>query len=121
MNVGPLLSGTAMTATTLYRQLFGATLPDANANFFTNEEALVKLVGDKSIDVVVVVAGQPAKLLVDMKSEARQLIKLLKFDSKNAASAQALKTYFPAMVRATSYPSLLAEDVSGVAVKAFLV
>jgi type II secretory pathway predicted ATPase ExeA len=27
INVGPLLSGTAMTATTLYRQLFGAALP----------------------------------------------------------------------------------------------
>ena len=46
----------------------------------TNEEALVKLTVDKSLDVVVVVAGQPAKLLVDMKPEARQLIKLLKFD-----------------------------------------
>ena len=31
--------------------------------FLSNEDALVKLTGDKSIDVVVVVAGQPAKLL----------------------------------------------------------
>ncbi len=80
INVGPLRSGTAMSATTIYRQLFGAALPDANASFLSNEEALVKLVSDKSLDVVVVVAGQPLKLLVDMKPEARQLIKLLKFD-----------------------------------------
>jgi len=121
INVGPIRSGTAMSATTLYRQMFGAALSDAKISFLSNEDALVKLVGDKSLDVVVVVAGQPAKLLVDMKPEARQLIKLLKFDPKNAASTEALKTYFAVTVRASSYPSLLAEDVSGVAVKAFLV
>ena len=121
INVGPLRSGTAMSATTIYRQLFGEPLPDANATFLSNEDALVKLVSDKSLDVVVVVAGQPAKLLVDMKPEARKLIKLLKFDPANAASAQALKTYFPATVRSASYPNLLPEDIPGVAVKAFLV
>jgi TRAP transporter TAXI family solute receptor len=121
INVGPIRSGTAMSATTIYRQMFGTTLDDTKASFLSNEDALVKLVGDKSVDVVVVVAGQPAKLLVDMKPEARQLIKLLKFDPKNAMSAQALKTYFPSTVRASSYPSLLTEDIPGVAVKAFLV
>ena len=121
INVGPLRSGTAMSATTIYRQLFGATLPDANASFLSNEEALVKLVSDKSLDVVVVVAGQPAKLLVDMKPEARKLLKLLKFDPSNPASANALKTYFPISIRAASYPNLLTEDIPGAAVKAFLV
>jgi len=121
INVGPLLSGTAMAATTLYRQLFGAPLADANASFLTNEEALVKLTGDKSVDVVVVVAGQPAKLLADMKPEARQLIKLLKFDPAQPASQAALKTYFAATVRAASYPNLLSADIDAIAVKAFLV
>lgn len=121
INVGPLLSGTAMSATTLYQQMFGAVLPEAHASYLSNEEALVKLTGDKSIDVVVVVAGQPAKLLVDMKPEARQLVKLLKFDRRQPASEAALQTYFPATVRASSYPNLLAEDVPGLAVKAFLV
>jgi len=121
INVGPIRSGTAMSATTIYRQMFGAALDDTKTSFLSNEDALVKLIGDKSVDVVVVVAGQPAKLLVDMKPEARQFIKLLKFDPKNAGSAQALKTYVPAAIRASSYPSLLAEDVSGVAVQAFLV
>ncbi|MDQ6679504.1 MAG: C4-dicarboxylate ABC transporter substrate-binding protein, partial [Pseudomonadota bacterium] len=95
INVGPLRSGTAMSATTIYRQLFGAAPADGKTTFMSNEEALVKLVSDKSVDVVVVVAGQPAKLLVDMKPEARKLIKLLKFDPANPASAVALKTYFP--------------------------
>jgi TRAP transporter TAXI family solute receptor len=121
INVGPLLSGTAMSATTVYRQLFGTALPDARASFFTNEEALVKLTGDKSVDVVVVVAGQPAKLLVDMKPEARQLIKLLRFDPAQPGGQEALKTYYKATVRAASYPNLLSEDIAGLAVKAYLV
>lgn len=121
INVGPLRSGTAMSATTIYRQMFGAALPESRASYLSNEEALVKLIGDKSVDVVVVVAGQPAKLLVDMKPEARQLVKLLKFDRDSAPGKAALKTYFAATVRAASYPSLLAEDLPAVAVKAFLV
>jgi TRAP transporter TAXI family solute receptor len=121
INVGPLRSGTAMSSTTIYRQLFGRAMPDANTSFLSNEEALVKLVSDKTLDVVVVVAGQPAKLLVDMKPEARKLVKLLKFDPANPASAAALKTYFPATIRTASYPNLLTEDIPGVAVKAFLV
>jgi len=121
INVGPLLSGTAMSATTLYRQMFDSPIAENNASFLSNEEALIKLTGDKTIDVVVVVAGQPAKLLADMKPEARALIKLLKFDASKPESQAALKTYFPSVVRASSYPNLLSEDIPGIAVKAFLV
>ena len=121
INAGELGSGTALTSATLYRLMFGAALPDANTSFMSNEEALAKLVTDKTIDVVAVVAGQPAKLLVDMKPESRQLIKLLKFDANDPASKAALKTYFPATVRASSYPNLLTADLAGLAVKAFLV
>ena len=121
INVGPLRSGTAMSATTIYRQMYGGAIQEGKVSYLSNEDALVKLIGDKTIDVVVVVAGQPAKLLVDMKPEARQLIKLLKFDPNDSAGKAALKTYFPATVRATSYPNLLTGDIPAVAVKAFLV
>ena len=121
INAGELGSGTALTSATLYRLMFGEALPDANTSFMSNEEALAKLVTDKTIDVVAVVAGQPAKLLVDMKPESRQLIKLLKFDANDPASKAALKTYFPVTVRASSYPNLLTADLAGLAVKAFLV
>jgi TRAP transporter TAXI family solute receptor len=121
INVGEIGSGTALTTTTLYRLMFNAPVPQPTATFLTNEEALVKLITDKSIDVVAVIAGQPAKLLVDMKPEARNLIKLLKFDPSQPASQAALKTYVQATVRATSYPNLLTEDLPALAVKAFLV
>lgn len=121
INAGQLGSGTALTSATLYRLMFGEPMAEANATYVSNEEALVKLITDKSVDVVALVLGQPAKLLADMKAEARQHIKLLKFDPDHPSSKAALKTYFPATVRASSYPNLLAEDLPGLAVKAFLV
>jgi TRAP-type uncharacterized transport system substrate-binding protein len=114
-------SGTALTTTTLYRQLFGAGLPDDRTTYLSNEDALVQLITDKSVDVVVIVAGQPAKLLADMKPEARRHVKLLKVDMQHPATKAALKTYFPATVRHTSYPNLIDEDLAALAVKAFLV
>ena len=121
INAGQLGSGTALTTATLYRLMFNEAIPDAKASFLSNEDALVKLITDKSVDVVAIIAGQPAKLLVDMTPEVRQFIKLLKFDPDQAPSKAALKTYFPATVRASNYPNLLTEDLSGLAVKAFLV
>ena len=104
--------------------------PDAAAQFkiVTASErgtyikaALVKLIDDKTIDGVAIVAGQPAKLLVDMKPEARQFIRLLKVDPTHPSTRAALRTYFSATVRAESYPNILPDDVPALAVKAFLV
>ena len=121
INAGEAGSGTALTSATLYRLMFGEPLPDASASFLSNEEALAKLVTDKTLDVVALVLGQPAKLLADMKPESRRLIKLLKFDPNHSSSKAVLKTYFSASVRASSYPNLLTADIPGLAVKAFLV
>jgi uncharacterized protein len=121
INTGPIGSGTALTTTTLYRLMFGEPIPDAKASFFSNEDALAKLVTDKTIDVVAVIAGQPAKLLIDMKPESRQYIKLLKFDPGHPSSAAALETYFQTVVYARNYPNLLSEDLPSLAVRAYLV
>ncbi len=121
INAGESGSGTALTSATLYRLMFGGPMPEANASFLANEEALAKLVTDNTVDVVAVVAGQPAKLLVDMKPESRKLIKLLKFDPTHPSSAAVLKTYFAANVKASHYPNLLTADIPGLAVKAFMV
>lgn len=119
--IGPVGSGTALSATTLYRMMFGAALPEANATYVSNEEALIRLTTDKSIDVAVIVAGQPAKLFADMKPEARRYIKLLRLDDKAGETARALQTYYPAKILPASYPNWIAEEVPTLAVKAFLV
>ncbi|MEO8536588.1 MAG: TAXI family TRAP transporter solute-binding subunit [Betaproteobacteria bacterium] len=121
INAGLVGSGTALTTTTLYKLMFNEPLADANASFMSNEEALAKLVTDRSVDVVAIIAGQPAKVLADMKPESRKYVKLLRFDPNHASSEAVLRTYFTATVRAASYPNLLTEDLPALAVKAYLV
>lgn len=121
INVGPLQSGTAMSATTIYRLMYDEALAETNTSYFTNEDALVKLATDKTVDVVAIVAGQPAKILAEMKPEAKQLVRLLKVDPNHATTRGALRTYVAATIRSASYPNWLDQDVPGLAVKAFLV
>jgi hypothetical protein len=121
INAGPLRSGTALSTATLYRRMFGEAIAPEHEQHLTNEDALKALVTGNELDVVVVVAGQPAKLLVDMTPEARRYIRLLKVDPQQPASKAALEVYFPATIKAANYPNLLPEDIPGLAVKAFLV
>ncbi len=116
----PLGSGAALTATTMYNQMFGSRLPDDKTSFRSDNEGLGRLIGEKDIDVVVVVAGQPAKVLSDMQAGAKDLIKLLKFDPNHARSKEALKTYVSTTIRQSNYPNLLTEDIPALAVKAYL-
>jgi TRAP transporter TAXI family solute receptor len=121
INGGLLGSGAALITHTLYRMMFGGPIPEPNASYLSNEEALGKLVTDKSIDVVVVAAGQPAPLVANMKPEAQKLIKFLKFDPEHPTAKLPLTTYAPATVRASSYPHLLTGDFTTISVGAFLV
>jgi TRAP transporter TAXI family solute receptor len=121
INGGLVGSGAALITHTLYRMMFNEPVPEAQASFMSNEEALVKLIGDKSVDVVVVAAGQPAPLIANMKPEAQKFIKLLKFDPASPFSRLAMGTYAPATLRAASYPNLLSEDFTTISVGAFLV
>ena len=121
INGGILGSGAALITHTLYRMMFNAPIPEANASFISNEEALVKLIGDKTVDVVVVAAGQPAPLIANMKPEAQKYIKLLKFDPAHPSSKLPLTVYSHSIVNASSYPNLLKESFTTISVGAFLV
>jgi hypothetical protein len=114
-------SGAALITHTLYRMMFNRPVPGPNATFLSNEAALVKLVSDKSVDVVVVAAGQPAPLIANMRPEAQNFIKLLKFDPDHPSSKRALTVYSHSVVKAASYPRLLKADFTTVSVGAFLV
>jgi len=120
ISVGPIGSGTAQSAETLYRLMFGEPVPEANEQHYNNEDALAKLIVRK-IDVAVIVAGQPAKLFQDMNPELLQQIKLLRLDPAAPETAKAKQTYFPATIRTTSYPNWIQEDTPTLTVKAFLV
>lgn len=121
INGGLVGSGAALITHTLYRMMFNSAMPEANGSFLSNEEALVKLITDKSVDVVVVAAGQPAPLIANMKPEAQKFIKLLKFDPNHPSSKLPLTVYSSATVTASSYPNLLKDNFTTIAVGAFLV
>lgn len=118
---GPLGSGAALTTATLFRRLFGRGIGEDHARYQSNEEGLASLVTDRSVDVVVIVAGQPTKTLSEMRPEARELIKFLRFDPDHPTSKAALETYLPTRVTAANYPNLLSEDLPSLAVRSLLV
>lgn len=121
INGGLVGSGAALITHTVYRMMFGREIPAANDSFLSNEDALVKLITDKSVDVVVVAAGQPAPLIANMKPEAQQYIKLLKFDPEHPASKLPLTVYSHSVVNVGSYPHLLKESFTTISVGAYLV
>jgi TRAP transporter TAXI family solute receptor len=121
INGGLVGSGAAFITHTMYRMMFDAAMPEANASYLPNDQALVKLITDRSIDVAVVAAGQPAPIIANMKPEAQKFIKLLKFDPAHPASRRALAVYAPATVQASSYPNLITQPFTTVSVGAFLV
>ncbi|MGF6774327.1 TRAP transporter TAXI family solute receptor [Paraburkholderia sp. GAS199] len=120
ISVGLLGSGTAQSATTLYHLMFGQNIPDQNIQHLSNEDALAALIV-KKVDVAIIVVGQPAKLFNDMNPDLLQQIRLLRADPAAPETARAKQTYFPATIRASSYPNWLKEDVPTLTVKAFLV
>ncbi|MFL9892051.1 hypothetical protein SAMN02787142_4722 [Burkholderia sp. WP9] len=120
ISVGLIGSGTAQSATTLYHLMFGQAIPEQNIQHLSNEDALAALIV-KKVDVAIIVVGQPAKLFNDMNPDLLQQIRLLKVDQAAPETARAKQTYFPATIRATSYPNWLKEDVPTLTVKAFLV
>lgn len=121
INGGLLGSGAALITHTLYRMMFGGPIPETNASYMSNEEALAKLISDKTVDVVVVAAGQPAPLIANMKPEAQKFIKFLKFDPAHPSSKKPLTVYSHSVVKTSSYPNLLQENFTTIAVGAFLV
>jgi TRAP-type uncharacterized transport system substrate-binding protein len=121
INVGPIRSDSALTAVTLYRLMFDTPIADDRISFLDDDDALARLTGDRSIDVVIITGEQPARLLANMKSAARRFIKLLRFDAASPVEAAALSVYDVVAVRATSYPNLLDEDLPALATPVYLV
>jgi hypothetical protein len=121
INLGPTQSSRGSTVALLYEQMFETSIPAASTTFFADEEALIKLVTDRTIDAMVVVAAQPAKWLVDLTPAMRQSIRLLKLDPEHPASRRAIQRYLPATIRAASYDARLREDTLTLAVMSFLV
>ncbi len=121
INVGPVGSGGAVTAASLYRQMFGKPLARSRTSYLDEHAALAALTIDRSIDVAILIAGQPTGALSRWTADARLFIRLLPVDPARPSSHAAYRAYFPATIRASSYPNWLADDVPTLSVLSFLV
>jgi uncharacterized protein len=121
INVGLKSGTTALSVAMVYRRLFDQAIPDAKISNMKHEDALVNLISEKKIDVVALVGEQPFKLLADMKPEARQYVRLLRFEPNHPSSRAVLGVYSPATLLSSSYPNLLTEDLLGISVTQQLV
>ncbi len=120
INIGPLGSGSAMTTTTLYRLMFGTDLPEKNVTTMSHEEALIKLITEKNIDVVAVVSGQPVPLFLGVEPGVEKYFKMLKLDENDPTFARTVGTYDKSVLKASSYPNWLNADLPSLSVKTFL-
>jgi hypothetical protein len=120
LNVGPMGGGAAFTAARLYARMFGREMPAADASFLPDDEALARLARDHSIDVAVVVGGQPAPLFAELSPQARQSIRLLAVDPTAAPMRALAGAYAETTIRQRSYPGWLAQDVPALAVGTLL-
>ncbi len=121
INIGPLGSGTAMTATTLYQTLFGEQIPENLISTDTNEAALEKLANNNGSEVVFVVSGQPVSLFTNMSPGVEEHFKLLRFDRSHPTEQAAESVYQSTLIERKSYPSWITEDLPSLATKTLLV
>jgi TRAP transporter TAXI family solute receptor len=121
INIGPIGGGAAITATTLHRLMFGKPMAKDNALTFKKEEALVRLVKEQDLDVVVVTAGQPSKLLTGVEPGVEVYFRLLKLDENHPATKRALEVFKRSTIKAANYPNWLAEDLASLSVTTLLV
>jgi len=122
INLGPPNGNTALSVANLHRLFFDEAIATDKASFLNHEEALARLITDRSLDVVAIVAEQPAKLLADMKPEARRYIKVLDLGPLPGATGAAVERVYRAdRLRAASYPNLLDDDIGALSVRTLLV
>jgi hypothetical protein len=107
INVGPLRSGTAMSATTIYRQLFRrgpsrreCELPEQRGSAPQARQRFGPRRGRNGRRSAVQTPG-------DMKPEARKPSSCSKFDPANPASAAAFKDVLPVTIRLPAIPIFL--------------
>lgn len=121
INIGQQGSGSAMTIPYLYRLLFGRPLQDHQASQLPAEVALVRMLTDRSIDVVAFVGSAQTKVLADMRPEARKFVRLLAFDPSHPRASAALATYRSAMLSPSELPKLLLDDLPALSVRLSLI
>ena len=121
INIGPPSGTRAANAQLAYREMFDVPMPKTTSSNDEVQEAMRKLVDDEGVDVVVLVAPQPAFWHSLVTAQIGHAIKLLKLDRGNPASLRALQSFVPTTVHATAEFPWRGPDMETLAVMSFLV
>lgn len=121
INIGPPGSSGSMTVPLVFQLLFSKSISEQQVSQWPSETALIRLLTDRSVDVVAFVGTAQHKVLVDMKPDARKFVRLLPFDPGHSSAAAALSAYRSAILRASDYPNLLQADIPALSVQISLV
>jgi len=116
ISVGKVGSGTAMTSSLLYTELFGSDMTEDQAKFEKFGDALDSL-DNKSVDAIITVAGQPVSKLAEFTENANNFIKLIRYDERGN---QGDSTYYPTEIVSSSY-TWLDSNVETLSTKAYLI
>lgn len=122
INLGPEFGDRALTASTVYRRMFGKAPPPARDAHLGAAAALEALANGDSLDAVLLVEPQPAATLNALTPATRRALRLLPLDPARPASRR-LQAYLPATLRSASINGLSTQAVAvpTVGAMAFLV
>ncbi len=121
INIGLLGSGDASTASMFYQALFNTPLLEANASTQPYVQALQQMLDDNSIEVVSFLHGQPSPLLLGLEPSVEKNFRLLQLDENHPSTQNAARIYSTGVIKASSYPNWLTQDVATFTVKSYLV
>lgn len=119
INLGPIDGNTAVSVMNYYQNLFREPIADDKASFLPHEEALIRLVTDRTIDVVAIIGEQPVQVLAEMRPDARRFVRLIGVTPPLADPVLA-RAYPSERLQSRHYGNLLDRDVPTVAVRAVL-
>jgi uncharacterized protein len=121
INVGALGSGDAATSTMLYQALFGVALSEANVTTYGHDSVLQRLLTEPAnLDVAIIVPGQPAPLLLGLEPSVEKNFRLLQLDESHPSTQRAAKTYSSGVIKSSSYPQWIKQDMATFSVKTYL-
>jgi hypothetical protein len=102
INIGPRTGARALTATTLYQRLFGASVPSTADGALDTRTALARLADSRTLDAVLLVAPGGSTEVESVPAALRQRIKWLRLDPRHPASRRALQIYLPATLQSAA-------------------
>jgi uncharacterized protein len=121
INIGLLGSGDASTSSMVYQALFNTPLLEANVSTQPYVQALQRMLDDNSIDVVTFIHGQPSPLLLGLEPSVEKNFRLLQLDESHPSTQSAARVYTTGVIKASSYPNWLTQDMATFTVKSYLV